>query len=742
MAGGVKRKQSKEFLKLAHDRFEQCVQAEHKLRERWLDDLRFENGEQWPEAIRRIREKDPANPRPCLTINKVQTHCRQVINDIRQNRPQIKVLPVDGMADPETADILSGHIRNIEAVSDADVAWDFAVTPQVKAGIGYVRILTKVIDARLNLQDIEFKPVLNPLAVYLDPAREHPAGQDCRFGFVVEDLTEDRFKEQYPDAKTVSFRDKGRGDTTANWYPDKQMIRVAEYYWLERKLETFLEDAQGNVYDDEGLARVLAADPTVQIVQVRRQYVDCCYWAKITGAEVLEETEVPCPYIPIIRVAGLEGIIDGETYVKGLVRDAMDPQRIYNYWVTLNTETIALSPKSPYIAAQEAIEDYQNEWQRANVDNVSVLPYKHVDDNGNVIPAPQRASPPQQSTALVQAIVQADQDLMSVMGRFEASIGDQSNEKSGRAIIARQRQGDNATFHFSDNLGRALRYAGRILLAMIPKVYDTKRMLRLLGEDGTTEFAEIDPSLPRARSESTDMAGKVRKVYNLSAGRYDVTVLAGPSYATKRQEAAEMMTQLAQADPTLMQKAGDIIVKGYDLPLADDLAKRLKLYQPPEVQQAESEDENDPQAMVAQAVQASRQQLMAEIQPAIQEMQTALQEAEADAQAKEQQIAQLKMQLANKEAEIELKREEMAMRAEEARAKQQAEADKGETEIVRMVLERALTPEPEPVEEKDDGEESEALKALVEQLSKPKRKTIKIVTDDAGMPVGAEVVEE
>lgn len=738
-----KPREARAFLDIARKRFKLAQDAEHKLREKWLEDMRFEQGQQWPEEVRRLREKDPANPRPCLTVNKTQLHVRQVCNDIRQNRPQIKVLPVDGVADIETAEIYSGLIRNIEAVSDADIAYDVAVKPQVTAGIGYFRIRTELIDAKLNLQDIRIDPIWNPLSVYMDPEIQHPAGADARWCFIVQDMSREALREKYPKAQLPDFGNSGRGDSTmASWYPGEDIVRVAEYYYLERELKRFYETEDGEVYDEDGYQKIGSPQP----VKVREQYVNCCYWAKITGTEILEETKIPSAYIPVIRVAGNESLIDGERDVRGIVRDMRDPQRIYNYWVTLNTEVIALSPKSPYLVPFDAIEGHEQDWNRANVDNLPYLPYNHVDENGTPIPQPMRAAPPMQSTALVQAIMQADADLMGVVGRFEASIGEQGNEKSGRAIIARQKQGDNATFHFTDNLTRAIRHAGRILVDMIPQVYDTKRMLRVLGEDGSSDFAEVDPALPRPMVEERDLTGKARRIYNLGVGRYDVTCVAGPSYATKRQEAADMLTQLAQADPTLMQKAGDLIVRSFDLPGAEDLAKRLKAFLPPEVQQGE--DEQDSAAQVAQAQEMGRQEVVAQVTPVIQQLQASLQEAAQEAAQQAQKIQSLEQQLADRASERDV-------RLQEAQLKAEAESGKAEMELVRVLLEKALTqaeqteqPQSEPPAESSDmngalAELQQQVAQLAEAVSRPKRKQIRVTeVDDQGVPVAAEVVEE
>lgn len=754
----TKPQKSGDRVQQARDRFKLAMEAESELRPHWIDDLRFVDlGEQWPEAAKRLRETDTTNPRPCLVINKTQLHCRQVINDLRQNRPGIKAMPVDDFADVDTAEMITGLIRNIETVSDADIAYDTAVTPAVKAGIGYFRILTEIVDPITREQDIRIAPIWNPLCVYMDPSIEHPAGADAKWAFVVQDMLREECEEEWPDIELSDWDSPGQGDRSL-WYPDKDTVRVAEYYTIEREEQLFIVTDQGTYREDVYLR--FDPDTAPRAIERRKVLVHQCYWSKLVGSEEVERKPVPTSYIPIVRVAGLESVIDGKKDVRGMVRDMREPARIYNYWVTLNTEMVALAPKSPYVGDVRAFEGFEDLWRRANSDNLAYLPFNGMDDQGNPINQPQRAMPPQQSTALIQAIIQADNDLMGVAGRYEASLGEQGNEKSGRAIIARQKQGDNATFHFSDNLNRSLKYAGRVIMDMIARIYDTERVVRVLGLDGAPSSAEVNPALPRAHVERKDFSGKVRHIYNLAVGKYDVAIVAGPSYATKRQEAADLMTQLAQADPTLMQKAGDIIVKNYDIPGAEDLAKRLKLFLPPEVAQSEEGDDE-----TATAVKAAQEQLLAQIDPVIEQMQQGMAqaeqriaEAEREAAEKDMQIAELRMQLSDKSQDRAARQDEAAIKAESERIKAMSEVQRTETEAEAEIItaligaassaESACAKAPVPAEDNGFGERIESMAAQlsgmmerIEAMSRPRKRRVNIIEGPDGMPIGADVLD-
>jgi hypothetical protein len=293
---------------------------------------------------------------------------------------------------------------------------------------------------------------------------------------------------------------------------------------------------------------------------------------------VLEKRDWAGKYIPVIRVIGNEFEIDGRMYVSGLVRNAKDAQRMYNYWVSQEAEMLALAPKAPFIGYGGQFEGYEQQWKTANINN---WPYLEVnpdvtDGQGGPLPLPQRSQPPMASSGLLQAKAGASDDIKSSTGQYDSSLGATSNERSGRAILAREKQSDTGTYHYVDNLARAIRYATRQLVDLIPKIYDTQRIARIIGMDGETDQAMIDPMQPMPVKKIQDEQGIViKKIYNPNVGKYDVAVTTGPSYMTKRQESLDAMAQLLQGNPQLWAVAGDLFIKHMDWPGAQEMAARF-----------------------------------------------------------------------------------------------------------------------------------------------------------------------
>jgi hypothetical protein len=301
-------------------------------------------------------------------------------------------------------------------------------------------------------------------------------------------------------------------------------------------------------------------------------------WCKINGYEILEEQEWAGSCIPVVRIIGNEFEVEGRIYISGLVRNAKDAQRMYNYWTSQEAEMLALAPKAPFIGYGGQFEGYETQWKTANTNN---WPYLEVnpdvtDGQGAVLPLPQRALPPMAQTGLIQAKMGASEDIKSATGQYNASLGQTSNERSGKAILARQREGDVGTYHYQDNLARGVRHIGRQCVDLIPKIYDTQRIARIIGIDGETKMVKIDPMQAEPVRKIQNQEGIViDKIYNPSVGKYDVVVATGPGYATKRQEALEAMAQLLQGNPQLWTVAGDLFVKNMDWPGAQEMAKRF-----------------------------------------------------------------------------------------------------------------------------------------------------------------------
>jgi hypothetical protein len=567
---------------------------------------------------------------------------RQVTNDQRQNRPSGKVIPADDRADPQVAEIYDGVVRHIEYMSDADVAYDTACENQVTLGEGYWRLLTEYCDENTFDQDIKIERIRNSFSVYMDPTIQDPCGSDAKWCFITQDMTRDEYERLFPDATPITaLMDQGTGDSATAQWVTQNTVRIAEYFYVEYK-RVKLNLYPGNVTLQEGEPedRQMQAMGLMP-VRSRMAQVPQVKWMKTNGYEILEEQDWAGRWIPVIRVIGNEFEVDGQILVSGLVRNAKDAQRMYNYWVSQEAEMLALAPKAPFIGYGGQFEGYETQWKTANTQN---WPYLEVnpdvtDGNGSILPLPQRAQPPMAQQGLIAAKMGAADDIKATTGQYDSSIGATSNERSGRAILARERQGDTGTYHFVDNLARAIRYSTRQIVDLIPKIYDTQRIARIIGIDGETKMARIDPMQPEPVREVRDQAGVViEKIYNPSVGKYDVVVTTGPSYLTKRQEAMDAMSQILQGSPQLWAVAGDLFVKNMDWPGAEELAARLRKTIDPKL----LEDQDDP------ALQAANQQ----IQVLMQEMQAMQQMLQNVSQSMEAQKLSIDTFRAKAESEI------------------------------------------------------------------------------------------
>ena len=618
-AGNVSDADDKDRLSAMRRRYTIALSAYSDSREDELDDLRFmagspDNQWQWPADVLATRgsvQGQTINARPCLTINKLPQHVRQVTNEQRQNRPTGKVIPADDRADVRVAEIFDGMVRHIEYISDADVAYDTACDNQVTYGEGYIRILTEYAREDSFDQDIKIGRVRNSFSVYMDPAIQDPCGSDAEWCFITEDVSKADYERMFPDAAPISsLLSQGVGDQSLSQWLSEDMVRIAEYFYYEHEKATL------NLYPDN-ITAFSGSPQDKQLKQMfgkplRSRTVDRkkVKWMKTNGFEILEERDWAGKFIPVVRVIGNEFEVDGQLYVSGLVRNAKDAQRMYNYWVSQEAEMLALAPKAPFIGYGGQFEGYEMQWKTANTNN---WPYLEVnpdvtDGAGAVLPLPQRAPPPLAQTGLIQAKLGAADDIKGTTGQYDSSLGAQSNERSGRAILAREKQGDTGTYHFVDNLSRAIRYVTRQLVDMIPKIYDTARVARIVGMDGEVGMVRINPTQPEPVKEIRDENGLViDKIYNPSVGIYDVCVTTGPGYMTKRQEALDAMSMLLQSNPQLWTVAGDLFVKNMDWPGAQEMAARFAKIIDPKVM--EGEDQSPEMQMAKMQLEALTKEL-------------------------------------------------------------------------------------------------------------------------------------
>jgi cytochrome c556 len=555
--------EAKQFLRLCND-------SDSNNRAEALDDVRFAAGDQWPVDVQNSRVLEA---RPCLTINKLDAYIRQICNQQRQQRPRIKVHGMNNESDAKVAEIITGITRHIENQSDADQAYDHAFEYCVKMGWGYWRVTTDYVRDDSFDQEIYIKRIENPFTVYFDPNSVQPDGSDAEKCLVTTVVSKAVFKKMYPDAEdTQGFSSRGTGDTESEWVT-KEDIRIAEYFYTERTKEMLLQLSDGTTgFADEIPKKEVLEAAGITVIDKRETWRKKIKWCKLTAMQILEEGEWAGKYIPIVPVYGQEVRVDDKHKKFGLVRMAKDPQRMYNYWSTALTESVALAPKAKWLLAEGQDEGHENEWAMANIKAMPVLRYKQTDIEGRPAPAPTRLQPEPPPSGIVTALQGLNGDLQAVVGIFDPSQLPQGNI-SGKALQGQQMQVDMTNFHYYDNLTRSIRHTGRIILDLIPKIYDRERVMRIIGDDGKPEMITIN-------QRGADENGVEKVLNDVTVGEYDVVMETGPGYNSKRQEAVDSMVQMLSVDPNLMQQAGDLIFRNMDFPGADVIADRLAAVNP------------------------------------------------------------------------------------------------------------------------------------------------------------------
>jgi len=684
--------ETQQFLATARKRWRQSADCEAELRKDMLDDLRFYNADQWPDNIKLDRVLDG---RPCLTINRLPQFVRQVLNQARQQRPAIQYNPVDNGADVDTAEVLQGIARSIERNSNAPRHYNQAGEHQVVIGRGWLRVRADWIAQDSFEQEILIEAPEDPFTVYPDPASGAPDGSDLQWCFLIARVPWYEYHIKYPRAQRASMIDwVSVGDEEAQWV-DETGVLVAEYYYIEL-VKAELVQYQLNLGDDEppitltGYSDAIrkrdlqpgpnGEPPTVTILRRRPTLRRQLKWATINGIEVLEGNaektggrDLPGPYIPMVPMQGEKLVVNGERNLRGMVRDAKDPQRTYNFWVSAETEMIALAPRAPVVGAVGQFETTKEQWLLANRRNFPFLEYDPVDINGNLVPPPARNAFDPNIVPIIQATQQADTDLKSVIGMFDASQ-EHSREQSGKAIVARQQQGEQGNSHFLHNQALAIQQVGRILLHWIPVYYDQPRIVRIVGLDDREKSVLVHAGNPEAAEQFQEMVQdnptlktlQSDALFDVGLGRYDVSVSVTPSFQSRRAESVEAITALLQAFPLAAPYALDVLTKNMDWPGARELAERFKHLVPPEAR--DDEDMADIPPQVRQQLVQMQQQLELASQQ-MQQMQQVI-ETKATEQRGLAQIRQLELQsnerLAQMKAETDLAKIQAQAKADAA----------------------------------------------------------------------------
>lgn len=659
----------RELLDEARERFALAETASKDNRIRFTDAIKFLAGEQWDPALKRARESGP-NPRPCLTMDRLTTHVNLVVNAQRQNKPAIKVHPVDDTGDIKVADIYDGVIRHIEAVSNADTAYETAGFTQSSAGQGYWRVLTQFKDETAFEQEIVIGRITNPLSVYFDPDAREMDGSDAHWCFIVDSMDKKRFEDRY--GKEVT-EDWDASDDKGWWNGEK--VRTAEYFRVLHKEESLLLFADGTaMFETDYKTSIGNGGDAQRVIKTRKGQRRVVEWFKLGGDFIVDSRIWPGRWIPVVRIVGNEIDVEGDLQYTGIVHRAMDAQRAYNYWVSKVTETVGSAANAPYIGVKGQFQGVEGVWRNANNTNPTYLEVNPVDVNGNPAPAPRRENPITIPTGAVNLVQMMADDMRWITGQQEANFGAPSNEQSGRAIIARQQQGDTATYHYVDNLARGIRHTGRIIVDMVPRVMDVKQILRTLGEDGSSDYAEHDPDQQEAVAKQQLENGEIHRIYNLGVGRYDVEVSVGPNFTTRRLEAVDAFQALIQADPELMKVFGDIYLRNQDWPGAQDAADRFAKTIDPKLKGSANGDD-DPEVQMQQA--------MGKAQEQIQELTARVDTGQQLADAADKEIEGLKAELQKAQTDIATKTASAQISAEASRYAKDIELKIAQAEIAK-----------------------------------------------------------
>lgn len=720
---------AEDIIKLAKDRLKSDQDYWSDNYQKAREDAKFMSDDEFAQWDEQDYTSRVSTGRPAITIDQLSQFIHQVVNDTRINTPTINIIPVGFDSDQEVAETYKGLIKSIEYASNADNAYDTAAYDAAKQGLGFIRVDHDYINEESFDQELKICRVVNPLGCWIDGASVEIDGRDAMHATIIEKMRVSEFKKRYPGKDPVCF--ESESSTPAK---DDDFISIAEQFIVQETDVSIAVDEAGKVYKDN------SKKPSKRKRTVKKRKI---LRYKMSGADVLEETTFPGKYIPIVPVYGEENWIDGKRYIFSLIRKSKGAQRMFNYWKSLETELLMKAPIAPIMAAEGQVEDYAADW--LNPGKAGVLRYKTQDAQGNPLGAPQRLEPPMIPSGIINAARGAVDDIKSTMGIYNASLGQRSNEQSGVAIAQRKQEGDVATYHFADNLSKAITQIGRILVSAIPEIYDTARILRIIGMEDEPKQVGVNGEMTEGQEETID----------LKKGSYDVRVVTGASYTTLRQESVAALQAIFQTQPELMSVMGDLYFKYSDFAGAQAMTNRMKKVVDPKFLDEEDREEIervDPEKeQMAQLIQQGQQALQ-QMQMEMQNLQSQLQNKQADVMLKAQEIEV-------KKEDVAIKRESLALEAYKAQSDVQIKNKEIDADIIKTRIEAKANATPEMVMMDGDLNEgapplavmmagfAEAInnglmtvaqaqaqgnQAVIEALTKPKQ----IIRDETGKIAG------
>lgn len=573
----------------AIDRFNRASEWESTARLNFLEDYKFflgdsHNSYQWPNLVRSARNGEQ---KPCLTINIIKQHNQQISNDMRQNKSSVKFVGNGNGATQESANVIRDIMRRIEFQSAGQSIYTTGREFAINAGWGYWRVYTDYADNNSFDQEIFLGPINDPLRVFLDSNRQHQVGRDANWGFIFDTIPEDEIHEAYPELDfEVGSSPLGVGIGSEAMLP-KNHIMLCEYFRRIPKKDQLISFVNGGERQTvkrsllpKNVLTALLDDPLTKTRTVMDSEIE---WLLIAGETIIDSTIWPGKYIPIVKCSGDYSVVDGVMDIKSHTRTMIDSQRMFNYNASSQVEFVALQGKTPWVGPAKAIEEHESLWNTANRTNHSYLPYNHVDDQGNEIPAPVRQQPPSSAPAYADGMKTAFEQMAMASGQYQSNMGEQGNERTGAAIRGTQRKGETSTFHFVDNYAEALMYTGEIVLDLVPKVYDTKRIFKILADDGKDMEVIVDPTAKHVYQQRLDQNGRVvSKIFNPSIGLYSVAPSVGPAYGSRREDTRDALTLIITQAPQMTAIIGDLLMSVMDFDGAEEAAQRLRNMLPPQ----------------------------------------------------------------------------------------------------------------------------------------------------------------
>lgn len=595
----------KQILAQAKRRYKECEDHWSDHHRKTTELFQFTFGEQWTYAARQSYENAGF---AAMTSNRLPTFLRQITNELLKNTPEGQVDPRDD-GDEKKAEVVGDLIRAIQEDSKAKVSYAKAAEHAAISALGYWRVLSKFKDLKSFDKILCIESIQDPNTVMLDPNHKGLCGEDSEFAFISAAISQDEYRQKYSKTKLRRMMDGAETEEDIKdvswhaafkqWNSNKQVI-ILEYYFKDYQKKSLYElqsVESGEVFIRDFLPKEEIQAGLVQLIDERTIDEPIIRWVKMNDIEILESTEWPGEFIPVVAVKADEAWIEGKRKLMGAIEPAIEAQVELNYAKSWRAKLLQMAPTAPMVGTAEQFAGFEQDWANANVSNVAFLKYNHVE---GVNPPSRDGSeaPIQSASVLVQG---AEQDLQKIFGVFDPDHQQQGPE-SGKAILARQSQSYNSNYHFYENLARSIEHTICILVQAIPVVYDNSRTEQILAEDGKKRTVSLNTPNEQGVLE-----------YDLTVGEYTVSIQSGPSFGTKRQETAEAGMTLMEVYPAAAPAIADLIVRSMDWPGAQQMADSMEAMVPPQVLAARKTDPSQAAAMVPK-LQAQLQAAQTQIQ--------------------------------------------------------------------------------------------------------------------------------